>query len=437
MRRTFQLLLAGAVAVAILAIAGSSASAMMMKTVCSKGSAFTGIQAAINAASPGSTITIGAGQYQENIVVDKELTLEGSGKYSVLYPATSMPECAGGSLCGGTASNIVLVQASNVTLTKLTLEGDNPNLTSGVVRGGKDIDARNGIIENHEAGTYTNLTVSKTHVSDVFLRGIYASTGGQFHFTHDTVTNVQGNEASIGLFAFEGEGEMDHNKVSAANDAISENWSKGTRFIDNVVSKSSSGVHTDNNGGSGGSADVIEGNKVSECASNGYGIWVFVPYVSATVQANKVTGCYIGLAAFGSAVSGQGPQFVANKVDGTEAATTDPAGSYGVYLTTDQLGFAYGDLTASLSGNTIKHTGTGLLVTQSEPTPGQPAGGQATVTATGNSIHPNGTGANGEPGTVVEAQNNWWGCKQGPNAAPTCDTAIGTVNYTPWLVSKP
>lgn len=425
MRRTFQLTLACAVMAAFLAAAGSASA---MKTVCAKGCTYTGIQAAINAASPGATITIGPGQYTENVVVSKSVTLTGSGKNTVLYPASSNPVCGGGSLCGGTASNIVLVQADNVTISKLALEGDNPGLTSGVVRGGKDIDARNGIIENHELGKYTNLTVSKVSVADVYLRGTYASSGGLFHFTHDTVKNVQGEEASIAMFAFEGEGEMDHNKVSEANDAISSNWSKGTRFVDNSVSKSASGVHTDNNGGSGGSADTIEGNKISECTLNGYGIWVFVPYLSATIHANKVKGCAVGLAAFGGAVSGQGPTFSANKVDGTGASASESL-TYGAYLTTDQLGFESGDLTATLSGNTIQHASVGVYVTQE-------SGHQATVNASGNTIAHNGTGANGQPGTVVEAQNNWWGCAQGPSN-PRCDSAIGTVNYTPWLTSRP
>jgi hypothetical protein len=64
------------------------------------------------------------------------------------------------------------------------------------------------------------------------------------------------------------------------------------------------------------------------------------------------------------------------------------------------------------------------------------AGGQATVTATGNTIHGNGAGANGQPGTTVEAQSNWWGCTQGPNMGH-CDTAVGTVSFTPWLTAKP
>lgn len=427
MRRTFQVALAGAVVAAFLAAAGSASAAM--KTVCAKGCAFTSIQAAINAATPGQTITIGPGQYTENVVVSKSVTLTGAGKNTVLYPATSAPDCEGGSLCGGAASNIVLVQADNVTISKLALEGDNPSLTSGVVRGGKDIDARNGIIENHELGKYTNLTVSKVSVADVYLRGIYASSGGSFHFTHDSVQNVQGSEASIAMFAFEGEGEMDHNKVTEANDAISENWSKGTHFVDNIVSKSGSGVHTDNNGGSGGSADTIEGNKISECKVDGYGIFVFVPYVSATVKGNKIKGCAVGLAAFGSAVSGQGPAFSENKVDGSGAGASESL-TFGAYLTTDQLGFEHGDLTATLTGNSFQNAGVGIFVTQA-------SGGQATVTASGNTIKHNGTGANGQAGTVVEAQNNWWGCAQGPNNSPRCDTAVGTVNYTPWLTSKP
>jgi hypothetical protein len=407
----------------------------MKQTVCASGCAFTSIQSAINAASEGATITIGKGTYAENVTVNKPVTLQGSGPQTVIEPAISNPVCAGGSLCGGSASNIVLVEADNVTITNLRLEGDNPSLTSGVVVGGKDIDARNGIITNHLAGTYNNLVVSKVAIADVYLRGIYASSGGSFNFNHDTVRNVQAEEQSIAMFAFAGTGSMDDNTVTEANDAISANWSQGIEFAGNDITKSGSGVHTDNNGGSGGTADLIKGNKISECKLNGYGIFVFAPYVSATVEGNRVKGCAVGLAAFGGATAGQGPTFSANRVDGAGASTSEGQ-TYGAYITTDQLGFAYGNVTATLTGNLIKHAGTGLLVTQSSPSPGQPAGGQADVTASGNAIYKNTTGANGEAGTSVEAAHNWWGCPQGP-ASTKCNPVTGTVNYTPWLVAKP
>jgi hypothetical protein len=37
---------------------------------------------------------------------------------------------------------VVPVEASNVTITSMRLEGDDPNLTSGVVVGGKGLTAR-------------------------------------------------------------------------------------------------------------------------------------------------------------------------------------------------------------------------------------------------------------------------------------------------------
>ena len=428
-----------------LAIAGVAAGCLVgasvasaAPTVCSSGCAFKGIQAALNAAQPGATITVGAGSYYENLVIEKPVTLHGYGIKTIVYPAVSKPVCSGGSLCGGEASNIILVKSSNVSIMNMWLRGDNPNLTSGVVVGGEDIDARNGIITDHETGVYNNLSVNNVKVTGVYLRGMYASSGGTFSFTRDTVENVQAEEQSIAIFDFGGSGVISHDRVISANDAISANWSTGTQFLYNTILKSGSGVHTDNNGGFGGSADVIMGNTVRECPVNGYGIFVFVPYVSATVEANTVTGCAVALAAYGGAVSGQGPTFAGNHINGTGASTTGGAPTYGAYLTTDQLGYGFGNLTAKLTGNSISHFGTGLFVTQTSPSPGQPAGGQATVTASpDDSFFANGAGAVGEPGTTVNAQTAWWGCAKGPNMGGACNTATGTVIYSPWLSSKP
>jgi nitrous oxidase accessory protein NosD len=434
MRRMIQVVSAAGVFAACLA---GAAPALAAPTVCSTGCFFTSIQSAINAAQSGATITIGKGSYEENLVVNKPLTLRGAGVTTVIYPKVSKPVCSPGTLCGGEASNIILVEASNVTITKVRLEGDNPNLTSGVVVGGADIDARNGIIENFEAGVFNNLTVSNVKVTDIYRRGIYASSEGTgFNFNHDTVENVQAEEASIAMFNFGGSGVMASNKVTNANDAISANWSKGTQFLKNTISKSGSGVHTDNNGGKGGVADLIQGNTARECKTDGYGVFVFVPYVSATVESNKVSGCAVGLAAFGSAAAGEGPTFSNNVVNGTGASTS--GGTFGAYVTTDEIGFGFSDVNATLTGNVFSHSNTGLFVTQTTPTQGDEAGGQATVKASpNNSFVANGTGANGGPGTVVNAAEDWWGCAQGPNMGHTCNTAIGTVTFTPWLTAKP
>jgi hypothetical protein len=326
MGRTIRILTVSAVvAGGALATAGSA----LAKTVCASGCTYTGINAAIAALPAGSIITIGAGEYKENVVVNKEVTLKGSGATTVVVPAVSKPECEGGSLCGGEASNIILVEANNVTISSMTLNGNNPSISSGVERGGVKIDARNGVITNHLVGSFGNLTVSRVKVANVFLRGIYQSSENTFNFNHDTVENVQGNESSIAMFSFGSSGAYTSNKVSKANDAISSNWSKGIQFVSNVISASGSGVHTDNNGGFGGTADLIKSNKVSACKTNGYGVFVFAPYVSATVEANTIKGCAVGIAAFGSQVSGEGPKFIKNIASGAGAVSTETGGTVG------------------------------------------------------------------------------------------------------------
>ena len=381
--------------------------------------------------------TIGEGEYVENVVVNKEDTLKGAGATkTVIRTSVSKPECESGSLCGGEASNIVLVEANNVTIEKLALNGSNPGLAGGVERGGVKIDARNGVIANFEAGSFSNMTVASVRVTNVFLRGIYQGSENTFNFVGDTVENVQGNESSIAMFAFGSSGTFSANKVNKADDAISANWSPGTQFINNRITTSGSGIHTDNNGGFGGPADLIKGNKVSACQTNGYGIFVFAPFVSATVESNSIKGCAVGVAAYGSQVSGQGPKFIKNLANGRGAAATEP--TYGAYLTTDQLGFGFGDLTVTLEGNTFTHFATGMLVTQTKPTEGQAAGGQATVTATpANQFTLDSTGAYGEANTVVNAKEDWWGCASGPNHAPPCTSALGTVVFEPFLTARP
>lgn|SRR5574337_201855 len=415
------------------------------------------INGAIGKASSGDTVAVGPGTYIENVVINKPLTLrgtrgedegeehEGSGKNrSIIMPAVSSPNpCSGSSLCGGAASNIILVQADDVTIERLTLDGDNPSLTSSVLVGGADLDARNGIITNHALGTFNNLTVSNVTVKNIYLRGIYASSGGTFNFRHNTVTNVRADPMSIGLFNFGGSGIMADNKVSYANDAIASNWSSGVQFLDNEVTHSGSGVHTDN-AGTSGTADLIRGNEIKHCMTDGYGIFVFVPYIAPTVQDNEVHGCTVGLAAFGQGgASAVATVFTDNTVNGASASSSDPSNSMGVIVSTDMLGWGSTDVSATFTNNVIRHFNTGVYVEQHcelfgsfFPTDCSAGSTQAIAALHNNIIKGNNTGANGLTGTAVDAENNWWGCNKGPNH-PGCDTAIGTVDFLPWLTKPP
>lgn len=212
------------------------------------------------------------------------MTIAGAGQaLTTIVPAVSQPTCTSGtgSLCGAlaNASNVIVVQASNVAIHDLTVDGDNPALTSSVNVGGANIDARNGIIENYLPATpFAALTVQNVTVKNVFLRGLYAASGGSgFAFTNVTADNVQADPASIAIFSFGASGVVTGCTVSRANDAISANWSRGIQFLNNTVTASASGIHTDNNGGSGGVADMIANNSVSNGTPGAYGIWVSPP----------------------------------------------------------------------------------------------------------------------------------------------------------------
>lgn len=383
---------------------------------------------AIGQSAAGDTVNVGPGTFVENVVVDRSVTLHGDEDgATVIEPAASAPNpCLGSSLCGGTASNMILVQASNVTISNLVLDGDNPALTSGIVRNGADLDARNGIITNYLLGVYDGLVVQNVTVRNVYLRGIYAASGGSFDFHDNAVTNVQGDGYSIGMFAWGGPGIMADNRVSYANDGISANHSKGIQFLDNTVTRSASGVHTDNSGDGGGVADVIAGNTVRDCSANGYGVWVFVPYIAPTVRDNSIKGCAVGLGAFGGAF---GPTvttiFSGNRVDGARSA-----GSIGAYVSTTTFGYGDTNVAASFLDNLIVRNDIGVLVEET--------GGTTTdVVLHDNAIARNGVGLENTGATLVDATNNWWGCKAGPSDTAHCNGIIGPVNAVPWLVRRP
>jgi hypothetical protein len=317
-----------------------------------------------------------------------------------------------------------------VTIENLTVNGNNPNLTSTVTTNGVQIDARNGIIGdfNTSPGVFNNMVVQNVTAENIYLRGIYASTGGTFDFNHDTVTNVESDPSSVAMFNFGGSGNMSYNTVSYAGDAISSNWSGGVTFEHNTVTQSGSGIHTDNSNGFGTNvADIIKYNTISSCTTDGYGVWDFVPYVAPVISNNTVTGCAVGLGSFGSA-NPVTTVFTHNIVDGT-GATVSSGSSIGAYISTTEFGFGDSNVNATLTSNTITHFGEAADVEQtgSGPVP--------TVAFHFNRLTGNAGGMINNASTAVNASDNWWGCNAGPGN-PGCDPVGGTgiVGQNPWLV---
>jgi hypothetical protein len=376
------------------------------------------IQAAIDAASTGDTINILAGSFTENLTIDKGLTLAGAGQgKTFLYSAVSEPVCAGGSLCG--SAHMILVEADDVTIYGFTIDGDNPAITSGVVVNGADVDARNGIITNHNLGVYDNLVVYANTVKNIYLRGVYASSGGTFNFHHNTVDNVDGSTSSIALFNFYGSGAISFNTVSNANDAIASNWSQGTQYLNNTITNSGSGVHSDNNQTTG---DLLGWNTVSNCKPNGYGVWVFSPFVAPTIEGNLVTNCQVGLAVArqNAAVT---PLIINNSVVGPGTAD-----SIGLYVTTDGFGWGSTNVSVYAIGNTLTGADYGVYLEE-----------QATYTMDAE-LHSNNISGNITVGlekmgtSTADITYNWWGSDAGPGVGGN-NGVVGNADYDPWSLA--
>lgn len=318
--------------------------------------AFNAIQSGVDAVDPGGTVHVAAGTYRENLTIGKALTLDGAGQNSTLvYPLSSDIGGCGGPSLGN--SQVIVVTASDVTISNLTIDGDNPDNGAGV-------DARNGIIEGGSTA-YDNLVVHDVTIRNVYLRGIYARSGGSgFHFSHNTVDNVAGCGASIAIFNFGGSGVIEYNTVRNSNDAIASNWSRGTQYLHNLVQNCSTGIHTDNNGGTGGSSDLIQNNTIEDSAPNGYGIFIFFPYVTPTVDLNVVTNVDVGLFAWGG--SGGTGQFTNNTVDAASRA-----GSIGIYVTPgpDAWGSWQANVAAAFSGNSVGNAAYGFYAETDEAAP--------------------------------------------------------------------
>jgi hypothetical protein len=372
----------------------------------------------------GSTVNVAAGTYAENIVIDKPLTLNGEDQAGVvIHPSFSGPTCTSGSgsICPG-GSNVILVKANNVTIQNLTVDGDNPLLTSGVESNGADIDARLGIIDDFPSGTYNGFNVNHVTVKNIYLRGIYAASGGTFDFSYNTVENVMNSAA---MMNFGGTGVFAYNTIKNSYDGINSNWSQGTTYSYNVVTGTGTGIHTDNAEGS----ELIQYNTI-DCTGvpGGYGIFTFVPYVAPTVDNNTITNCAVGLSAWGEGAAVT-HSFTDNTVTGD--LSTD---SVGVYITTDIISWGYRDVSVEFTGNEISGFETGLYFTADEQSWNPKPYESKTINATfeDNKIVNNTTDAEaGTSGTLnIDASPNWWGSPCGPSVV------IGDIDYSPWYVDE-
>ena len=150
-------------------------------------------------------------------------------------------------------------------------------------------------------------------------------------------------------------------------------------------------------------ADQIYLNNISAGTAGSYGIFVFAPYTTVSVHDNTVATVAVGLAAFGG--FGGTAAFSNNTVSVNSNGT-------GAFVTTDQLGFGSGNVSATFNGDKFTGnagTGTGIEVDQQ-------AGFTSTAGLTGVKIQTFSTGVDVTGGSASVQQSTITGNSVGIKA---------------------
>jgi len=214
---------------------------------------FNTITEGIEAATPGKSVVVAAGTYNEQLIINKEITLQGDGEGSKLITGT------------GFSGNLITVSADDVTISGFKIDGGlktdgGSNTDIGIYSdSSSSIEISENLIQNHyDSGIFYHRT------SDDYPSGIYVYNN---EICQNSINGIKVIGAGSGII----EGNIIRNSdygIKASNDASLE--VKKNKIYDNC----DSGIFCRNN-----SSLLIWGNEIT---SNGCGIRVGEGYSDTT-----------------------------------------------------------------------------------------------------------------------------------------------------------
>lgn len=348
-------------------------------TVCPSGCDYTSIQAAVNAASSGNTISIGAGTYDEQVVVNKGLTLVGAGATTIIQPSQTT---ANGfqlfnRLNGGPANSAAIIvtdTTETVVIQSLKVDG---SLVSSTPSGARFM----GVLYRGTPGQINSVEVNGIAVAEG--NGIYLSGYGSpvaVSVSSSTITNYNKNgvtannpglTATISNNAITGAGPTG----SIAQNGIQIGFGAAGTVSGNTVSDN---VWTGTYGGSNDPASDLE-------ADGATGILLYMPAAGVEIASNVLTANQFGLWTVAA------PDVNIHDNAFTGLAHTGNAYPVGVAIWsadmwTDDFGGSEQGTAATVTSNTFSTHDYGLLMRDYDT--GNPA--KPGVTVTGNNFSSNG-----------------------------------------------
>lgn len=206
-------------------------------TVAPSNARFTSIQAAVSAAQAGDTISVQAGTYNENLVLDKSLTLEGLGNPLVH---------------GAGHDSTIIVIADHCTIKGFVIEHCGSDLQredSGLLLKSNFNRIANNELRDILYGIYLLKSRGNT-IQNNFIRGRaeleVGSRGAGLHLWNSSDNTITGNtitEARDGMYIQSSSGNfMSHNRVAKLRYGLHYMSSDDNRFEDNLFSDNVAGA---------------------------------------------------------------------------------------------------------------------------------------------------------------------------------------------------
>jgi len=291
------------------------------------------IMQAVNQASPGAAVNVGAGTYAEQLTVNKALTLTGAGASVTTVSPSSLTADA-----SGNRSILTIGGGANVEVSGFTFRGPVPEITAGIfVRDGANAHIHNNaLIDIRESGA---LSGNQRGIGIWVGRALQGTTGSAL-IENNVITGYQkggivvdgpGSQATITGNTITGEGPTSaiaQNGIQASRGAsatISGNIVSGNNYT--PASDEATGILIFTPGFYLGQGSISVGpNNVS---GNEVGVWTNDPRTLATISLSGVSGNQRnGVADFtgGFAGSGQFLEYPAWSASGTALVS---AGSFG------------------------------------------------------------------------------------------------------------
>ena len=378
---------------------------------------YTHIADAVAAASAGDTINVSYGTYFEGIKITKPLSLVGNGNGSTILDASGLMQ--GIRVDGIAAPGLARVNISGFTVQNANLEGILVLNASNVTV------SSNVVINNNKAlvnGVCSMLPPEEPGEAQDCGEGVHLQAVDHSIVTANT---IQGNAG--GILISDDTGTTHDNLISF--NIVSDNpFACGITMASHIAALSTGatvpfGVYH----------NTIYGNRSQRNGkqiSGGAGIGIFASVPSAKTYANVVVDNLVtdnghpGIAMHAHAPFQSlndnmvvGNTVVNNGADTADAATPGPTG-INLYSLTPVTGNIIAD-------NSIQ--GESYAVVIKNPAP---------VEVHFNALLGSGPGVDNLGVGLVNAAENWWSCPSGPTIPGSCSMAVGSsVIAIPWLTS--